>query len=486
MIDRSREKLYFLGIGGTGMASVAGLFQEAGYQVTGSDAGVYPPMSTMLAELGINVRAPYSSANIDAESPDYIVIANALSRGNEELEKALTSGIPYTSFPALLGERILSNKTTIVVSGTHGKTTTTSLLAHILNELGEEPGFIVGGLPRNFPRSFRLGKSRLFVIEGDEYDTAFFDKGPKFLHYRPSYCIFNNLEYDHADIYPNVEAIEAQFQNLIKLVKDPKKIIANIDDQGVRRTLEKIDYLHKVTSVSTLGKSTEAAFKVTKVKPGTDYAGHPEWHAIIQTPSIGPFEIKTRLAGHHNIANIIQTIACLELLALNGDLQSKLSLRSIVDAIETFAGVARRLELIGGGRGIDIFEDFAHHPTAVRTVLEGFKAMYPNKRLIVAFEPRSATQRRNIFMSEFAESLRAADLVYIGECPLDKRIPEEGRMNTDSLKQAIGDKAMAFKSNPELLEALRGAVKTGDAVIFMSSGSFSGIQHKLSEALKSS
>lgn len=486
MTTKKAQKLYFLGIGGTGMAAVAGLLQEAGYEVTGSDAGVYPPMSIMLEELGIKVRSPYSASNLEAERPDMVIVANVLSRGNEELEKALSLSIPYTSFPALLGERILSQRKTLVVAGTHGKTTTTSLLAHVLNCLGEDPGFIIGGLPRNFPRSFRLGHGQLFAIEGDEYDTAFFDKGPKFLHYRPTYCILNNLEYDHADIYPNVEAIEAQFEKLANLVRDPRKIIANVDDPGIVRVLNHIGLLSKVTRVSTLGQSDKAAVRVLDTKAGTTVDGSPLWEARILTQSLGEIQLRTQLAGRHNIANIAQVVASLESLHLNGHLSHPLKVSDIVSAIASFAGVARRLDLIGKGRGIEVYEDFAHHPTAVKSVIEGFRSMYPERRIVIAFEPRSASQRRNIFQDGFARALALADRVYIGECPLDKRISEENRMNTTNLQASIGPKARAFSSNAALLEALSQDVVSGDSVIFMSSGSFSGAQYRLAEILKSS
>jgi UDP-N-acetylmuramate: L-alanyl-gamma-D-glutamyl-meso-diaminopimelate ligase len=484
MTQQKREKIYFLGIGGTGMAAVAGLFQEAGFAVTGSDAGVYPPMSLMLDELGIKVRSPYAAANLDAEKPDMIVVANVLSRGNEELERAIASGVPYTSFPALLGERILAERTTVVVAGTHGKTTTTSLLAHALDRLGEEPGFVIGGLPRNFPRSFRLGKGKLFAIEGDEYDTAFFDKGPKFLHYRPSYCILNNLEYDHADIYPNLEAIEAQFEKLARLLPDPARIIANADDPGITHVLARMGLLPKVTRVATLGRAQDAAVRVVDTDAGTDGEGRPRWRATLATRTLGSLRVETELSGHHNIANIAQVVACLEQLQLGGELKRKLRPEAVADAIASFAGVARRLDLIGRGGGVDVYEDFAHHPTAVRTVIEGFRAMYPDRRVVVAFEPRSATQRRNVFQDGFAKALALADRVYIGECPLDKRISEENRMNTASMQAAIGTKAKAFPTNAALLEALSSELAPGDSVIFMSSGSFSGAQYKLAEALK--
>jgi UDP-N-acetylmuramate: L-alanyl-gamma-D-glutamyl-meso-diaminopimelate ligase len=475
--------VYFLGIGGTGMAAVAGLLQEAGYRITGSDAGVYPPMSTMLAELGIEVKTPYAEANLQGAAPAMVVVANVLSRGNVELEAMLTKGIPYTSFPKILGDLVLAQRTTTVVAGTHGKTTTSSLLAHVLNELGEDPGFVIGGIPRNFPRSFRLGGGRLFVVEGDEYDTAFFDKGPKFLHYHPKHLILNNLEYDHADIYPNVEAIEAQFARLTQLVADKKRVVANVDDPGIRRVLEQLSLEHDVTRVATMGEAHDAAVRVGAFRTTITPEGDPVWHATITSDVYGTLEVDTFLSGRHNLANIAQVIALIGTLQTAGELREAVDPARLVAAIRSFKSVARRLDRLASANGIDVYEDFAHHPTAVKLVIEGFRAMYPDKRIVVAFEPRSATQRRNVFQADYAKTLALADRIYIGECPLDKRIPEENRMDTAALERALGAKAKAFPTNAALLSQLKDDLVPGDAVIFMSSGSFSGAQYELAKEL---
>ncbi len=475
--------LYFVGVGGTGMASVAGLAQEAGYKVVGSDAGVYPPMSTQLAELGIPVSAPYAADNVTKTPADTYVIANVLSRGNVELEAVLATGLPYTSFPALLGDLVLQNRSSCVVSGTHGKTTTTSILAHVLQELGEEPGFMIGGIPRNFPRSFRLGKGKLFAIEGDEYDTAFFDKGPKFLHYRPKHVILNNLEYDHADIYPNVEAIEAQFEKLIAITPDKSLLVANVDDPGIRRVVERLGLLERVTRVATFGEAKDAHVTVKSCTAGVDPSGQQLWTAKISTKTLGELTVETSLSGRHNLANVAQVVALLENAARVGDLRKPLDATALTRALRGFQSVMRRLDLLASAGGVEVYEDFAHHPTAIKHVIESFRAAYPKKRIVVAFEPRSASQRRNVFQDGFADSLALADRVYIGECPVDQRIPEDKRMSTAAMQQRIGAKAAAYSSNDLLLQGLEREVQPGDAVIFMSSGSFSGAQHRLAKTV---
>ncbi|MBM4250939.1 MAG: UDP-N-acetylmuramate:L-alanyl-gamma-D-glutamyl-meso-diaminopimelate ligase [Deltaproteobacteria bacterium] len=483
MSIRNGASIYFLGIGGTGMATVAGLCAEAGYKVFGSDAGVYPPMSTMLAELNIPVKTPLGPDNVRDLDADLVVIANVMSRGNPELEAVLAMGVATTSFPQLLGDLFLRHRTTCVVAGTHGKTTTSSLLSHVLHELGEDPSFVIGGIPRNFPRSFRLGTSPLFVIEGDEYDTAYFDKGPKFLHYHPTHLILNNLEYDHADIYPNLEAITSQFVKLSKLVKDPKCIIANVDDTGVSQVISQAALTDKVTKVSTLGLDRTADVRVASHHAVPDGVGGQLWTATIETSALGNFQIQTQLSGKHNLANIAQVIGCLVSLQRRGDLKTPVNGSRIAAAIRSFLNVQRRLDLLASAAGIDVYEDFAHHPTAVRLVIEGFKAVYPQKRLMIAFEPRSASQRRNVFQKAFAEALSLADRVYIGECIQDQRIPPEQRMNTSQLQQSIGTKAVCFPTNLELEKSLLADLTPGDAVIFMSSGSFSGVQHRLAAHL---
>ena len=476
--------VYFMGIGGTGMAAVAGLCQEAGFNVIGSDNAMYPPMSTMLEELKIPVRTPYSAENLTRQTPDLVIVANALSRGHVELEALLRSGIPYTSFPKLTGDEFLSKRVSVVVTGTHGKTTTASLMAHVLNELGEDPGFVIGGIPHNFPRSFRLGKGKTFVIEGDEYDTAFFDKGPKFLHYHPNHLILNNIEYDHADIYASVEAIEAQFDNVTRLVPEKGAIMANWDDERVRNVFKRVSPKGRLVKVSTTGLDKTADVWLGHWEAKEKNRGTQIWYASVHTKTWGELKIQTTLSGKHMLANITQVIATIESLAAGGFIKP-VKADQISSAISSFKSVARRLDHLGNAGDIDVFEDFAHHPTAVGLVIEGFKAVYPKRKLHVAFEPKNATSRRNTFQKDYVKKLGLADAIYIGPCPEDKRIPADERMNTSELAGQIGNKAHAFQSNDDLLHKMIENVGSGDAVIFMSAGSFSGIQYKLLDALKS-
>ncbi len=475
------KKLYFMGIGGTGMAAVAGLCKAAGYNICGSDQGVYPPMSTMLDELEIPYHQGYDKANLESEKPDTIVVANALSRGNEEVEYMLDRNLSYTSFPKLMGEHFLSKKTSIVVCGTHGKTTTSSLMSYFLHKLDEDPSFLIGGIPKDFPRSFQLGSGKHFVIEGDEYDTAFFDKKSKFLHYHPDYLIFNNLEYDHADIFKDLESIEVLFEELIKMIEDKSKIIANASDSGVVNLLKKMDLEDQVTWFG-IGESNpvNTSGKILPIHDSNQLSGH--FHYGDQAPIL----VKTDLTGQHNLSNLAATLTTLHKMSEDGCLKFPLNSEKLLDASLSFKGVARRMDELVFNKKVSVFEDFAHHPTSVKLVIQGFRALHPEKRVLVAFEPRNATSRRNTFEEQYSQSLSEGDRVYIGACPVDTRIDKNERMDTNRLAKKIGTKAQAFHNNDDLLIALKQEAAEGDAIIFMSSGSFSGIQYAFADFIKNS
>jgi UDP-N-acetylmuramate: L-alanyl-gamma-D-glutamyl-meso-diaminopimelate ligase len=470
------QKLYFAGIAGTGMASAAGLCKEAGFEVTGSEGGqIYPPMSDMLTALQIPVKTPYSADNIRGETADLYVIGNALSRGNPEIEAILETGRAYTSFPQLIGDAFLRHQESLVVAGTHGKTTTSSLLAHLLTCLGQQPGFLIGGIPRNFSNSFAVGAGTYFVIEGDEYDTAFFDKGSKFLHYHPTYAILNNIEFDHADIFPSLAAIEKTFAQFLQLVKDPRNIIANVDDPGVCKVLEALGLLDRVTAVSGYGNTPSAAVCVLQVgvEPASKSSELPIWYGEIQTKTWGTIRLRTHMQGERNLANAAQVLACLERMPIAIDLPT------ILEGMLSFQGIRRRMERLGQYRGAPIYDDFAHHPTAMTQLLQMARIAYPNRRLVAVFEPKNATARRNIFQHAFTESLRLADVALIAPCPLDVRIPEGQRFQAEAVARALPEKGFAFSNFDDLYSWLRSHIQSEDVVLFMSSGSVGGIQHRL-------
>ncbi len=476
------KKVYFMGIAGTGMASVAGLARQDGWDVSGSDDNIYPPMSTMLEDVGITVQTPYDEERLSKIKPDLVVVANVLSKNHKEVVELLKLGIKYTSFPQFLGQHFLAKRHSVVVAGTHGKTTTTSLLTHILKELGEDPGYIIGGIPKAFKRSFELGKGQTFIVEGDEYDTAFFDKESKFLHYHAKHLILNNIEFDHADIFKDLDAIYLMFQKLVAQVKDPSQIIANIDDPGVVELLKRSGLTEKVVSVAAWGKNMHSAFRVLSTKVLKATAEQQTWEVEMRTPRWGDIKLKTALSGDYNAANLCQIMACLDSMMSKGVI-SPAKIEKIQAAVLSFQNVKRRLDCLGEVNDIIIMEDFAHHPTAVKLLIESLKKNFPTRRLLVAFEPRNATSRRNTFEKEYGEVLALADISLIGACPEDKRIPEEERMNTSRIAAAIGPTAQAFSSNDQLHDWLLQALKPQDVVVFMSSGSFNGIQHRLIPSL---
>ena len=474
----STKKLYFAGIAGTGMASAAGLCAEAGFEVIGSEAGqIYPPMSNMLHALQIPVLTPYAAKNIQENAADLYVIGNVLSRGNPEVEALLEMKRAYTSFPQLIGDAFLRHQESLVVVGTHGKTTTSSLLAHLLTCMGQQPGFLIGGIPRNFPQSFAVGAGNYFVIEGDEYDTAFFDKGSKFLHYHPTYAILNNIEFDHADIFPSLAAVEKTFSQFLQLVEDPRNIIANVDDPGVYKVLSELQLLDLVTAVSDYGTTPSAAVQVlgVGVEPGQHEGDLPVWYSDIKTETWGTVRLRTHLQGERNLANAAQVLACIERMPIAKDLPT------ILAGMLSFRGVRRRMEFLGHYNGAPIYDDFAHHPTAMTQLLQMARIAYPNRRLIAVFEPRNATARRNVFQAAFTESLRLADVALIAPCMLDVRIPEAQRFQAEAVAKALPEKGFAFNEFDDLYSWLRAHIQAKDVVIFMSSGSVGGIQHRLCE-----
>ena len=481
MSDSTREKVYFMGIAGTGMASVAGMLQQTGVEVIGSDREIYPPMSTMLADLKIPVLTPYQAENLEQTKPDLVVVANSLSRGNVEVEHMLNQNIPYTSFAALLGERFLEKSDSIVITGTHAKTTTCSRLSYYLQELGQDPSFLIGGIPRNFKRSYQLGQGALFVVEGDEYDTAFFDKESKFLHYRPKVVLFNNLEFDHADIFPSLEAIEDAFAKLLKLVPDPANIIANVDDTGVRKLLKQLELFDKVTRVSTKGLSPNEGIALEGDLKFDSASGL--WKIPLLTDLWGKLDLSSSLGGSHNAANIAMVVGCISHLQKSGYLNKECRVEDIADILLRFKSVRRRLDHLCTRKGIQVYEDFAHHPTAVKNVIESFRISHPRNRVIVAFEPRNATSRRNIFTADYSAALRKADVSLIGACAKDERIPLQERMDTKKIASMIGSQAHAFDSNGEVYDWLTQNSQEGDSIIFMSCGSFSGIAKQFCSSL---
>jgi len=367
-------RIHLLGISGTAMASLAGLLEERGFRVTGSDNDCYPPMSTLLAELGIEVRSPYAPANLP-EGVDLVVVGNALSRGNPELEAVLERRLPYVSMPEVLKDLFLRGRTPVVVAGTHGKTTTSALAAWLLDSSGRAPGFLIGGVPSNFARSFRSGTGEAFVVEGDEYDTAFFDKGPKFLHYLPAVAIVGNVEFDHADIYRDAGEVEKAFRLLANLVPRNGLLVAGIESERARRVAE--GAICPVESFAVEGEADWTAEVLERGATGTRFRLHRKGVAIAQASA--------RLWGPAALRNALAAAAAAHFLGCSGS--------EIARGLSTFSGVKRRLEVLGVAGGVTVVDDFAHHPTAIRETLLAARGRFPGARLLSVFEPRSFTSR---------------------------------------------------------------------------------------------
>jgi UDP-N-acetylmuramate: L-alanyl-gamma-D-glutamyl-meso-diaminopimelate ligase len=460
--------IHLLGIGGSAMAPVAGMLAERGFRVTGSDTGVYPPASNLLRSLGITWNEGYREENLNP-APDLAVIGNAISRGNPELERILDDKIPYRSMPQILEEYFLPGRSSIVIAGTHGKTTTTAMLAWIFQTAGRRPDFLVGGVAPNFgDRSYGLGGGEEFIIEGDEYDTAFFDKAPKFLHYHPDELILTSLEYDHADIYPDLASIALQFRRLVNLVPRRGRILIWGESAELREVTAKA-----FCPVETFGLTPECDWCAGDILWQDDAT---EFRVAYRGSEVT--RIRIPVAGRHNVLDALAAIA----LAYGRGVECD----AIDRALTTFQSVRRRMEIKGEARGVLVVEDFAHHPTAIRLTLEAARTRWPGRKIWAAIEPRSNTMRRKIFQDALPDALSLADAVLFGPVNRAQLLVEADRLSPESIAEAVrarGRVAKALSSAEEIAEHIALHAGSGDLVLIMSNGSFDGLTGKLLEKL---
>jgi UDP-N-acetylmuramate: L-alanyl-gamma-D-glutamyl-meso-diaminopimelate ligase len=450
--------VHILGICGTFMGGIAAIAREAGHKVTGSDQNVYPPMSTQLAALGIDIVQGYGAGQLDP-APDVVVVGNALSRGKPVIEALLERNIPYASGPEWLSRAVLHDRWVLAVSGTHGKTTTTSMLAQILDHAGLDPGFLIGGVPGNFDVSARLGSSPFFVIEADEYDTAFFDKRAKFVHYRPRTLVLNNLEFDHADIYRDLEAIKQQFNHLLRIVPGTGLVVHNAADANLDDVIARGCWTPRESFALDKGATGWSA-RLT----GAD---HSRFEVLFAGKPQGIVEWS--MLGAHNVDNALAAIAAAR--------HAGVPVAQSIAALAAFKGVRRRMELTGSAAGISIYDDFAHHPTAITTTIEGLRRRIGKSRLVAVLEARSNTMRMGVHKDTLAPSLTGADAVYLFA-------PPDLGWDAGAVATAIGPAARTEPSIEALLDRLRADLKPGDHVLIMSNGGFGGLHKRLLEALQ--
>ncbi len=469
-VQKTAEHIHLLGIVGAAMAPVAGMLKERGFHVTGSDVGVYPPASTLLNALGIQWSEGFREENLKP-APDLAVIGNVIARGNPELEFILDEKIPYCSMPQLLEDYFIGGHTSIVVAGTHGKTTTTAMLAWIFHVAARRPNFLVGGVVPNFnDRSYGLGGGEEFIIEGDEYETAFFDRGPKFLHYHPDELILTSLEYDHADIYPDLASIALQFRRLVNLVPRRGRILIWGESRELKETVAKA-----FCPVETFGLTADCAW----------CAGDILWHdnatefrVVYRGNEVS--RIRMPVAGRHNVLNALAAVA----LAYGRGVECE----AIDRALGTFQSVRRRMEIKGEAGGVLVVEDFAHHPTAIRMTLEATRTRWPGRKIWAAIEPRSNTMRRKIFQDVLPDALAIADAVVIGPVSRAQLLEEVDRLSPSGIAESIrkrGRPARAFDTSAEIADYLAENARPGDLVMVMSNGSFDGLCTRLLDNLNS-
>ena len=452
------KHVHFIGICGTAMASVAALLKAQGFQVTGSDQDVYPPMSTFLEQNVIKIFSPYKPENLDP-APDLVVVGNAISRGNPELEAALEQKLYYLSLPETLKEFCLRGKHNIVVTGTHGKTTTTSMVAWIFEATGRHPGYMIGGIPNNLERGAALGEGRHFIIEGDEYDTAFFDKRSKFLHYLPELVVINNIEFDHADIFASLDEIKLSFRRLVNIVPKNGMILVNADDPGALEVVK-----NSFAPVLEVGFSENAGLHIQNTRYGEDHSMFRMLDHEFTVPMLGAF----------NVRNAAMAVAAAHFY--------QIPLPDIAGALGRFEGVHRRQEVRGEAGGVMLIDDFGHHPTAIRQTLESLRRRYAGRRLWAIFEPRSNTTRRAVFQKELGECFADADIVCISQVARLEQIPPAERLNPEKVVESIRRQGKAAHYLPgvdEIVETVKRDSKQGDVIVVFSNGGFGGIHEKL-------
>lgn len=460
--------VHLIGICGTAMASLAGILKDLGYKVTGSDQNVYPPMSTQLEKLGIPIQAGFKKENL-IPRPDLVIVGNVVSKSNPEAEALLATDIPYTSLPKALGEYAIADRTSYVIAGTHGKTTTTALLAWVTDALGLDAGFLIGGIPLNYGLSFRAPKGAHFVIEGDEYDTAFFDKVPKFIHYRPKNVILTSVEFDHADIYKDLDHVKSAFKQLLEMIPADGTLIYHAADENIKSLLK----FCKAGKIFGYGVN-QGDFQMSEREV---VEGRNQFTVIRDGKNVADLALK--IFGEHNSLNALSVFAMAEAL---GWPRAK-----VLQGLADFKGVKRRQEILGEVSGVTVVEDFAHHPTAVDLTLKCMKERFPGRRIVAVFEPRSATSRRNVFQNDYAKAFRSADLSLIAQPFNQSSIAEEQRFSTDALIADLrknGRLAESAADVPGLLDVMKAQVKRGDVILIMSNGGFDGIYTKLLEQLR--
>jgi UDP-N-acetylmuramate: L-alanyl-gamma-D-glutamyl-meso-diaminopimelate ligase len=474
-VTNTKKHIHLIGICGTAMASLAGMLKERGFHVTGSDAAAYPPMSDFLRDMKIPVAQPFDAKNLEPR-PDLVVIGNAISRGNVELEQVLDQRLDFCSLPQLLHDEFLRGKEVIVVAGTHGKTTTTSMLSWIFRSAGLDPSFLIGGIAENFGSSFHLGEGKHFILEGDEYDTAFFDKGSKFLHYFPDAVILTSVEFDHADIYKDLDAVETAFKRLVNLVPRRGRIVAF---DGVAGNASESPSLERCLAkpfcpVARYGVGPRAGWRITDLRLNS---GNTCWTVLRDGKPWSEFEFA--LAGEYNVWNATAATAIASSCGIPRE--------GIATALKTFKSVKRRLEVKAQVNGITIIDDFAHHPTAIAETLKALRARYPGARLWAILEPRSNTLRRRVLQDDLARSLAMADEVVVAAVFRSEAVPENERLELPALAAEIqrnGRRVRLLPDADSIVKTVAPEMRSGDVVAILSNGGFGAIYEKLPARLR--